>query len=1537
MAQARRRGLEYEIVTQDKFSAALDAFIVKVNTAKRAWVSFRREAKGSATDSAVGSTRQISREMESVVGATRRANVEIVRMTRNLRRSAVAATSVASSMKAITAATTKAETRQKAYANEVKRASLFQSNLNTRLGRAAVILARIVGIFALFRSAQAVFGVFSAAIREAVGFSSRIEDARLSIQALIASVFDVVDATGEVQTGIDKFRSAFGLAEEQVKKLRIEGLRTAATFDQLLDTFQVAIAPGAQAGLPLDQIRQLAVSISQAAQAIGLPQNQLAEEIRSLLQGTISKRTTRIATALGIENEDIQNAKELGTLFEFLSEKFEQFGTASSTALQNFSTRLANLKDAVGQTLSEGLAGSFLELKGLILDITEALIDVKNIRIARPFLELLNIVDRLGEELIKGLRGFVENLDIERVAILFQGMADAVRVLVATFVTIGKVLLPVAETFSLIFSSVTAIARTINEWTGALSKLTAVLKVIFGLWAIIRTLQLASFVLGLKQIRQLATRVGLVKLLSAQWQRVAAAATAATAAAGVGQGVALAGGASALKGVLAGVAAALPFLLTAIGVIGAAILVLSSDARKAFASFVFGIKASEDEAEQMSAELSAAFLIVNDAVRQAEEAMEVLSKRFDDLDKKAKESEFLVGFSGVARSAAQVIGGIQIEFEDAIDSLNVGGRSARKRIGDLRDELTKIGVSTPTDQLARAVRLIGDFADYRDEVQRLTAEIEEARKTLTGFSDIREENIIALNTDKIRQLDRQYGNIEKTLEEMGIDWRNIDLQASRVAEITRELVPLTRLLGDTLSTDTELRSKIVEEAQAKLRTLNAQLADDAIKRRRALREETNLQQGLLAIALEQSGLDTPAEELDAQINKLRLEFDLREAALKLQINQAKDLLAANEDVTELEETITKLQQEQVDLTTELGNAVLAVLVPSLEKANVEMAKLQETTSDAVAAALSDLSLVGLDDTQADISRAIIEQERLFSEVESRLRGVRRAVSQTIPLFEKLGLDQTVLGALELIDAKLSDLPEQLGQAKAEAVGRIVNTALSRARSDVIGLLEDTEDRLEEVQATLGKEGIARDLTIVQTRVAQQFSRLRDDLISLENRVRNLATEAALGGAVITAGIFTALGDVIEQQIKQLNEGELKALKAEVETFALDLSNSLSIENRNLSERLTIQRKINQIERDGFAAREEAGITSLKQQQARIQLERDFALEENEQIAAALIAAAAALASLGQEVNIKRVLLELDNQRLAIQLEAAEALRTIEDLLERQRLRKEDPVAFFLEELPDKAEVTADRTIEALNAIKDFLIDDLSGALTDALFRNEDTLLERAERLAEQLVQTFIKEFLQNQIFNSGFFAQLLGRGAPTQGGGGSGTFSGGQVNRARATLAHYTSAAKGFTTGGPVGFGTNPVVAPSAPVRPPAGIDPRDNVPAWLSPKEYVMPVNAVAEYGLAVMDALRSRKIPRAVMQALLGSTRSSSRARTYGGSSLGFRQGGSVPSVQGGRGGVSIINATNQKDIYDAISTSDGQDVILNVVRFGRDRGLI
>lgn len=238
---------------------------------------------------------------------------------------------------------------------------------------------RLIGVLAAFQIARAVVGGFRDLIVEGVRFNDEIRQAEIGIAGLVTGLADVRNEQGQSVTLGEEYARSLSIARKQVELLRQDALLTTATFGQLLDTFQIAIGPGFAAGLNLDEIRKLSVLISQAATAIGLPQNQLAEEIRSLLSGTIQARTTRIATSLQITNADIRRLKQSGELFDFLESKFKSLGLAAEQAARQTLSGIGNLvKDATSALLGKAAQPLFEELISLGNEVFDQVLTIRD-------------------------------------------------------------------------------------------------------------------------------------------------------------------------------------------------------------------------------------------------------------------------------------------------------------------------------------------------------------------------------------------------------------------------------------------------------------------------------------------------------------------------------------------------------------------------------------------------------------------------------------------------------------------------------------------------------------------------------------------------------------------------------------------------------------------------------------------------------------------------------------------------------------------------------------------------------------------------------------------------------------------------------------------------------------------------------------------------------------------------------------------------------------------------------------------------------
>lgn len=261
-------------------------------------------------------------------------------------------------------------------------------------------------------AAFAGFQAFRTFISEGLAFNSTIETANLGIASLITAQSKLRDENGNLLTGTSALRGAQELATDQVNKLRIAGLQTTATTQDLVVAFQQAVGVGLRWGLTLDQIRKLTIQMSQAAGALGLPMNQLNEEVRDLLGGNINARNTRIATALGITNEQIKQAQAGGKLFDFVTGRLEAFSVAGEATAKTFQGVMSNVKEALQNLAGDATKPLFDALKFSGQKALEGIFDLDNARISDKFAGIVDIAQRMfggiGSLLAEAINGAVE-------------------------------------------------------------------------------------------------------------------------------------------------------------------------------------------------------------------------------------------------------------------------------------------------------------------------------------------------------------------------------------------------------------------------------------------------------------------------------------------------------------------------------------------------------------------------------------------------------------------------------------------------------------------------------------------------------------------------------------------------------------------------------------------------------------------------------------------------------------------------------------------------------------------------------------------------------------------------------------------------------------------------------------------------------------------------------------------------------------------------------------------------------------------------
>lgn len=303
----------------------------------------------------------------------------------------------------IGAASSKAGSQASALGRQGKRAG---ADISAAMKDAAKNILALVGAY---KAVDAAMGF----AKRGVEMNASWEQSKIGIASVIASVNQLEDAQGNLLKGPEAYQAALGLAEQAMNRIKIMGLETTATTDDLVAGFQQLIGPAAAAGLSMEQTLQFTTSMVQSLGAIGIPFNQLSAEARSLLDGTIVPTQDRLATTLGITGDMVRNWKDQGVLAEKLLEKMSAFAAAGDDVARTWSGVKSNLQDAVDMVASVSSKGMYRDLKESLLTIQRLLVDTSDTAFGvgpdiKNIVDALGIVqDRIGGAILSGMQSIV--------------------------------------------------------------------------------------------------------------------------------------------------------------------------------------------------------------------------------------------------------------------------------------------------------------------------------------------------------------------------------------------------------------------------------------------------------------------------------------------------------------------------------------------------------------------------------------------------------------------------------------------------------------------------------------------------------------------------------------------------------------------------------------------------------------------------------------------------------------------------------------------------------------------------------------------------------------------------------------------------------------------------------------------------------------------------------------------------------------------------------------------------------------------------
>lgn len=312
------------------------------------------------------------------------------------------------------------------------------------------------------------------------------DEAKNGISGIVASLYDVRDANGNLVEGQDKFRISVLKSQESMKQLKLEALQTGVSVKELLGAYQQAVGPATSSGFKDADTVKITSLIANAAKAMGMGDDQIAQEVRAIFSGDITSDAT-IGKALQLgagqaNQEAYKKALKAGgdEAAKFLTDLLKNFrfaGIAQSETIGGLQNQLGDIYDLFAGESSKQLISGIMKVKSSF----DTLFEVKNNEavIGSSFQPLVDAMDFLGgvagdqisstiNSIFSTVKGISEYLATDQTALI--GIVETAGifkdVLGNVFSTFGLIAGSAISVVSSIYDSVTGMQKMKGEADG---------------------------------------------------------------------------------------------------------------------------------------------------------------------------------------------------------------------------------------------------------------------------------------------------------------------------------------------------------------------------------------------------------------------------------------------------------------------------------------------------------------------------------------------------------------------------------------------------------------------------------------------------------------------------------------------------------------------------------------------------------------------------------------------------------------------------------------------------------------------------------------------------------------------------------------------------------------------------------------------------------------------------------------------------------------------------------------------------------------
>lgn len=232
-------------------------------------------------------------------------------------------------------------------------------------GQAAGLVTALTGLYGLADMSAEL-------IKRPFEFAKGMETNSLGIAGILQSMTELNGKQLE-------WNQAMSISQGILRDLNDAALRTAATSEDLVEAFRALLGPGLAAGMDIGQLKEFTTVGVNAVKSLGLPRNQIVQELRDLVQGGIRPQSSTLAVALGLTDADIAAAKASSEgLFDFLMKRMKGFERSSLETPKTMAGLMDQISEGYTRSAATGTEELYNYYKETLAKVADLFLDQKS-------------------------------------------------------------------------------------------------------------------------------------------------------------------------------------------------------------------------------------------------------------------------------------------------------------------------------------------------------------------------------------------------------------------------------------------------------------------------------------------------------------------------------------------------------------------------------------------------------------------------------------------------------------------------------------------------------------------------------------------------------------------------------------------------------------------------------------------------------------------------------------------------------------------------------------------------------------------------------------------------------------------------------------------------------------------------------------------------------------------------------------------------------------------------------------------------------